>query len=980
MQIKDEPFDKKYFSRRHYPLWVCLGAFLILLVGLIGIAFSYLSYSMVKKTTLSATTQLSERISDITELTVSTIQQPTYRLLDTLSKSELGKARTLDERLASFPYVASLLLQQSDINSIYTGYENGDFFYVRTIGMGMSKMEFEIPKAASFLVQSSENRPDGKKLGVLLFDQEMNLIERVEVKDNFFDPRTRVWYEQALQDSGPVSTSPYHYFNSNEAGVTFSHASPDGKSVTGIDVRLDVLFEKFRKLLPTASSRIALLKPDGSLVAYIRGTMQEVSSDKSSVFSLAQEDSAVLLRAREEYRSGKRGLTEAINIDGQAWFLFLRELTDDHNAVDKVLLLAMPQAEVMHDADSLLQSTINLALILLLLSLPIAWLMAQYAVKPLRSLAEQAKRIREFCFDDDIEVASSVQEIDLLARTLLTLKENITRFLRINLNISSERDFKKLLETILGEILDVTNADGGAITLLDEESHYLPDMRVRWKNLGAEKRLILAECPKEFLPESGDFYSGKAVHTSLSWGDPLAALEILAPAFNDPETDSLDIIHIPLRNSNGDCLGTLSLFMQVKSAQANFEQRQIAFCEVLASTAAIALENHRLLEAHNKLFDALVKIIAGAIDAKSPYTGGHCQRVPVIFDLLLNAACTASEGPFKDFTLSDDERREAYLAAWLHDCGKVTTPEYVVDKATKLETIYDRIHEVRMRFEVLKRDAEISYLRDLFKGGVAKEREQCEQQLAEELDVLDKDFAFVAQCNIGGEFLGEEAVERLQEIAKRSWLRTIDNRLGVSQAEGERIGKTLVSLPVREPLLSDKPEHIIPRADVASDSQEISRFGFKMASTLHLYNRGELHNLGVSRGTLSDEERYKINEHITQTIIMLNNLPLPKYLKNIPEIACNHHETLDGKGYPRALNMSGLSVKSRMMAIADIFEALTAGDRPYKPRKTLSEALAIMEGFRDREHIDPELYELFIKSGIAKTYAAKYLHPEQCDI
>lgn len=964
-------------KHRHYPLWACVGGFLILLIGLIGSAFSYSSYKMVQKTTISATKQLSEEISDITELTVLTVQQQTHRVLDSLAKSRLAKARNLDDRMPSLPYLAILFLQNPDIDSIYTGYENGDFFYVTTLTMGPPKIDLEIPETAFFWAQNNESTPNGKKVTILFFDKAMTLLSRIDVNDDFYDPRTRGWYEKAFQSTDPISTAPYFYFHSNKAGVTFAQISTEGNSVVAIDTSLDFLVERFRTLLPTTSSRIILFKPDGSLVANIHNSMQASVSNKSVLPSLAREDTPVFFRAREEYRNGKRGMIETATIDGQEWFLFLRDLTDSHNEVDNVLLLAMPLDEIMHDAEVLLHNTIKLILAILIITIPIAWLMTHYAVKPLRSLVEQAKRIREFRFDDDLEVVSSVKEIDILARTMANLKENITRFLSINLSISSERDFSKLLETILGEILDVANADGGAICLLDENGHYLPDIRVRWKILDGNKSTILSQYPKELFPDSTDFYSGKTVHTSVSRQNPLAALEILAPAFDTPETNSLNIIHIPLRNSSGDCLGILSLFMQMESLQESLEDRHVAFSEALASTAAIALENHRLLEAHDKLLDALVKIIAGAIDAKSPYTGGHCQRVPVIFDMLLNAACEASKGPFREFTLTDNERKEAYLAAWLHDCGKVTTPEYVVDKATKLETIYDRIHEIRMRFEVLKRDAEISCLRDVAKGGEAEKREQ---QLAKELEALDKDFAFVAQCNIGSEFLDASSIERLQEIANRSWMRTLDNSLGISHAEGLRMGTTAVSLPVREPLLSDRPEHVIPRDHDAADNSTMSHLGFKTETPVNLYNRGEMHNLSIRRGTLSDEERYKINEHITQTIVMLKNLPLPTNLKNIPEIAGNHHETLDGYGYPRRLTITDLSIKSRMLAIADIFEALTACDRPYKPRKALSEALEIMKGFRDRRHIDPELYDLFIESDIAKNYAAKYLHPEQCDI
>ena len=316
-----------------------------------------------------------------------------------------------------------------------------------------------------------------------------------------------------------------------------------------------------------------------------------------------------------------------------------------------------------------------------------------------------------------------------------------------------------------------------------------------------------------------------------------------------------------------------------------------------------------------------------------------------------------------------------HIAAWLHDCGKVTTPEYVVDKATKLETIHDRIHEVRMRFEVLKRDAEIAYWRGLAQGGD-------EPALRATRDAawsrLDEEFAFVASCNTGGEFLSAERQERLRQIGAQGWWRTLDDRLGLSRDELARRPEGPASLPVEEHVLADKPEHRIPRPageGMAPDNP----WGFRMDVPELLYDRGELHNLTVSRGTLSAEERYKINEHIVQTIVMLTQLPFPRHLQSVPEIAGGHHEKMDGTGYPRGLKREEMSPVARMMAIADIFEALTAADRPYKSGKTLSQALAIMAKMRNDQHIDPELFELFLRSGVYREYAGRFMRAEQID-
>jgi HD-GYP domain-containing protein (c-di-GMP phosphodiesterase class II) len=377
------------------------------------------------------------------------------------------------------------------------------------------------------------------------------------------------------------------------------------------------------------------------------------------------------------------------------------------------------------------------------------------------------------------------------------------------------------------------------------------------------------------------------------------------------------------------------------------------------------------------LFTAITKLLPGAIDAKSPYTGGHCKRVPIVAEMLATAAHESTESPFADFAMDTEEKwREFKTAALLHDCGKVTTPEYVVDKATKLETIYNRIHEIRMRFEVLLRDAEIDVYRRRLAGntdetGLQKRLEKAREEIAD-------DFAFVAACNVGGEFMADEKIERLERIAERTWMRHLDDRIGISQDEAAlKNTEPPPTLPVVEHVLADKPAHVIPRTN--PDPFDGNPYGFNMIVPDNQYNLGELYNLGIRKGTLSPEDRFKINEHIIQTIIMLKRLPFPENMKHVAEIAGAHHETMIGTGYPRGLKKEQMSVPARIMAIADIFEALTAADRPYKQAKKLSDALRIMSFMRDDQHIDADLFDLFLKRGVYRTYAEKYLDQEQID-
>ncbi len=401
----------------------------------------------------------------------------------------------------------------------------------------------------------------------------------------------------------------------------------------------------------------------------------------------------------------------------------------------------------------------------------------------------------------------------------------------------------------------------------------------------------------------------------------------------------------------------------------------IEFIELSNSLVTMTHSIDSYEKQQKKLLDSIIQLIAEAVDAKSSYTAGHCKRVPQIANLLLEAAEKSKEGKLKGFYFHKSSQQDTFnMAAWLHDCGKVTTPEYVVDKATKLETIYNRIHEIRMRFEVLWRDAQIEYLEACLSG---KDKDEALIFMNNKQKELLDDFAFIAQCNIGNEYMSKADIERIKDIANKKWLRNFDKTLGVSEEELKRYDDKAESLPVQEELLADKLEHIIKREhfDFKSYEQE----GFKEDVPKHLYNHGELYNLCIEKGTLTPEERYKINEHVIMSIKMLEKIPFPKELTKVPEYAGQHHERLDGKGYPRKLNEKELSIPSRIMAIADIFEALTAADRPYKKAKTLSEALDIMHNMAKERHIDKTLFELFVKEKIYLTYAKEYLKKEQID-
>ena len=562
-----------------------------------------------------------------------------------------------------------------------------------------------------------------------------------------------------------------------------------------------------------------------------------------------------------------------------------------------------------------------------------------------------------------------------------------SRSLRLNglietcIAMSMCRDRTALLRQLLGEGRHLLNCDGGTMYMVTEQGSLRFELRTRSDVLPAIE--IAMHDPETGSPNENYVSVYTALHNRAVRIDDVYA----ETGFDLSGTRAFDVasgyrtvsmLTVPIAPRGGSPIGVLQ-FMNaidpVTGAVVPFDPEAGALVEALAAQAAVALDNMELVDSQKQLTESLIRVLATTIDAKSPHTGRHCERVPDLAMLLAQAACDASDGPLQHFAFrSEREWEEFRIGAWLHDCGKVTTPECVIDKATKLETLHNRIHEVRMRFEVLHRDLEIERLQAQAAGTWGEDREAAHIAA---LAGLKRDFAFVAECNVGEAAMGDEAVETLARIGAQRWTRHFDDRLGLSAAElASRAADPVEPLPCSEPLLADRPRDIVPRPP---GEQLDPVFGFRMDVPEHLYNRGELYNLSVRNGTLTHEERYKINEHMVHTVMMLERVPFPKHLKRVPEYAGTHHERMDGMGYPRRLGAEQLSVPSRIMAVADIFEALTAADRPYKKPKALSEALAVMQRMAGT-HIDADVFNLFLRSGVYLEFAHKHLGAEQIDV
>jgi HD-GYP domain-containing protein (c-di-GMP phosphodiesterase class II) len=510
--------------------------------------------------------------------------------------------------------------------------------------------------------------------------------------------------------------------------------------------------------------------------------------------------------------------------------------------------------------------------------------------------------------------------------------------------LSSERNIDHLLEKILLAAKDITHADGGTLYVVSEDGQRLHFAIMRNDSLnialgGATGHpIVIADLPlanERGEPNNSLVAVYAALHAetiNIEDAYSAAGFDFSGTRHYDQITGyrSRSFLTVPMKNHENTIIGVLQLInaQHPETRQVTcFSAEDQRLVESLASQAAIALTNRQLIQQLEELFESLINLINLAIDEKSPYTRGHCERVPILTMMLAEAADRVENGALAGFEMSERDHYELKIASLLHDCGKITTPVHVVDKSTKLETLYDRIHTLDTRFAALRHLAEIDRLRQelaLLPQASTEAKVQLETAYAARLAQLADDRTFLHQVNIGGETMSEADQQRVRNIAAYRWI----------------------------------------------DADGVEK---------EFLDANEVENLTIRAGTLTPSERGVINHHIDATIRMLEQLPWPKHLNRVPEYAGGHHERMDGKGYPKGLKRDQMSIQARIMGIADIFEALTAKDRPYKPGKTLSESLHILGKFKENGHIDPDLFDVFVRERVYLQYAEKYLDPEQID-
>lgn len=932
-----------------WPIKISISGAVVLGMILVSLMIMALGWSGARTALLATASRTAADAGDLINERARRLLEPAQSTLRQMSFDPIMDARALPDRLERLHVMTEVLAVNPLVAAIYIGYSDGQFMLVRPLDSEVMRERFNAPVRSTYVVQSRGAMADGDILGEYLFYDAMNvLVERRRMDDYTFDPRFRPWYNKASGSATPVLAEPYVFFTTKQAGLTLSQVNRSNIAVVGIDMVLDDISSSLNSMRITPRAEMALVNDQMQVLAYpdMSKVLFEVDNriDFKKVKEVGEPSLIALAEANPPFQEPRffdvggeelLGIVLPFNVwEGQRMRL----------------MITVPVNDMLGDLIAKRRYLVMLVIGLVCLMLPMGWVLGGRIARSLDHLTDNAKRIGRFDFGGEPIKPTFVKEVNQLGDVMGGMSHTIQSFLQLSQVMAVEPEVDKMLSKVLHELVEATRCTGAAVYLWNKDA----------------QRMDLAAVVGD---DVGMFSQGLGYPD----GQP-------RPAGTRALTTGGMQLELELRGRTGQLQGMLALVHPAGSSHA--DPSFVEFARRLSGSLAVSIETRQLIEAQKNLLDGVIRLMADAIDAKSPYTGGHCERVPELATMLVDRMNADRDGLYSDFKMTADERYEFYLGAWLHDCGKVTSPEYIVDKATKLEVICNRIHEVRTRFEVLWRDAEIEHLQRLVDG--TPQADSVTQRDARQQQLRD-DFAFIAQCNVGGEFMSDESIARLRTIAAQTWQRYFDDTLGVASEELRRIQNARPespALPATEVLLADRPDHVVPwdgKKPPVEKGDPDNIYGFDMKLPATKQNMGEVYNLAIRRGTLTDEDRFKINDHVVQTYIMLKALPWPDQLKRVPDIAATHHEKMDGKGYPRQLPGSQLTVFDKVMALADIFEALTAADRPYKAPKTLTESLRIMAFMCKDQHIDTELFRYFLHSGLWKEFAGRYMNPSQVD-
>lgn len=936
-------------SRKKFSLQFHIIALFTMLITISGLSLGWHSYAQLSTNTINSGKALFSNSSKEVVENIRSESAQINSMLKMIESADLINENSKQQKLDLLPLISEMISSTPSLSALFIAYADNDFFLYREIESNIILDKYSAPKNSAFMMTLRENN----KTIHQFYDVDLNML--FSYADAKYDLKisTRPWYKLAKESDSFSVTKPYLFHTNQEFGLTMSRYNKDNKSFVGADYTLGNLSKLLKEGNNYPSTQRVIVDHNGQVISYQNFQKLKSKQQRFDRFKTINDiDQPQLAHLFQHYAEQEGSFL--FSFEGEDW---LADISTISERSDLVLLQIVKTNELLSKAYQLRYKSVFITLLIIIATLPVAWFFARLLTAPIRELTLELQKIKNFDFNETTHKNSYIKEISELINITDQMKGTIYHFQELSASLVSKQSFKQLLSEIGQEFNKIPNSQGTLIILSSQQSFQVKHCNLSSLDNDANKLLRQQMATLSLSPTA---LQGSCM--------PVEIEQLISQQQNNCQNLIWQLV--TMKNRSGENLGFIAILLERHKPLNEGIQK---YAQAIASFSALSVQSQQLLAEQKQLLESFIHIIAGAIDSKSPYTGSHCERVPELTKMLARAACDDTQGTYKDFDLSEDQWEELHIAAWLHDCGKILTPEYVVDKSTKLEAIYDRFNEIRMRFELLKNDAEKHYWQQLSEGGD-------KQQLAEQRDALlaqlDQEFEFVADCNIGGEFMSDDKIARLHDIAKRTWTRTLSDKIGLSLEQASKISDT--ALPTNENLLADKSQHLVEKVDSAL-TKEGNQWGFNMATPEHSFNRGELYNLSVQRGTLTPEDRFIINGHMIHTIMMLSQLPFPKHLQDIPTIAGGHHEKMDGSGYPRGIKAAELPVSARMMVIADIFEALTASDRPYKESKTIAEAINIMNFMVKDDHIDPDVFKLFLSSGVYLQYAKVYLKDEQLD-
>jgi hypothetical protein len=707
-------------------LIISLNFTLILLVT--GSLIGWFNYSGMRQVLLASTSEIIKRTGESTVSDLLRTYDPVIGFVNTLSHHPIAETSNTTERLKFLPFLRSGLENAESMSAVYIGYEDGSFFLFRILVPGY-RPGFTLPEGSKYLVQSIETVLSGETKNLFyFFNEELQEIGTMIPENYDYDPRERDWYKKAKESSNLIKTDPYIFFTTGEVGKTFAIKSKKN-SVIGADVTLKTISDSLISQKLTPSTQIVLIDSDKNAIGYLdpeKLILKGSDTGKLNLAHLNELGDPVLKNIGTVFEQNKFKSNFIIEEAGNTWMVYTSSIPVKGEEPN-YLIMASPEDELLQEAKSSLNNNILITLGLILFTLPIIYFVSRAIAQSMNYLIKYTNAIRNFEFSGNSPKGSQIKELNELSDTVDIMKSTIQKFLEISSILTGEKDFCKLMYHILWETATASKTNAGVLYILSDDEKYLYPGAI-YLNDGSA--IPLDEAPNVSLEkESESFPLMKIVKE-----DKTTVVRIPSTAFSNElnffgterESELSYLIGVPLKNQDRYLIGYLCLF---EARDSSKNKGLLSFVENLSGTSSVAIENHRLIEAQKKLFDSFIRMIASSIDAKYSYQNGHCSRVPEIAMMLANATADQEGGVFSDFSLNADEKESLHIGSWLHDCGKIVTPQFVVEKATKLETIYDRLNEVRIRFEVIKRDYIISYYKKLTTG-ISKEN-------------LDKELGFV---------------------------------------------------------------------------------------------------------------------------------------------------------------------------------------------------------------------------------------------